>query len=234
MNAFSFFEKIYLINLEERKDRLENSLININNYEINNFEKFNGVKINENEYTFLSDKEKSQLGYSLSFYRIIRDAYVKNFSSILILEDDFEFIHDKENTNLFLKKSIDDLPSDWDVFYLGANIMYDYTNYPIEKFSDNLLKLNSAYCTHAISFSRRAILKILEIFSNESIFIEQMNSYKIFDIFLAKYFCINNSCFISREMLCTQTPGFSSIENCMSDYSDLKNRHQNAINNLYS
>jgi hypothetical protein len=50
MNAFSFFEKIYLINLEERKDRLENSLINFNNYEINNFEKFNGIKINDNKY----------------------------------------------------------------------------------------------------------------------------------------------------------------------------------------
>lgn len=234
MNAFSFFEKIYLINLEERKDRLENSLTNFNNYEINNFEKFNGIKINDNEYAFLSEKDKSQLGCSLSFYRVINDAYVKNFNSILIFEDDFEFIHDKKNTNLFLNKSIDSLPSDWDIFYLGANIMYDYTNYPVEKFSDNLSKLNSAYCCHAISFSRKGILKILEIFPNESIFIEQMILYKIFDIFLAKYFCFNNSCFISREMLCTQTPGFSSIENCMSNYSDLKNRHQNAINNLYS
>jgi hypothetical protein len=30
---FNFFEKIYLINLEERKDRLEKSLINFKNYE---------------------------------------------------------------------------------------------------------------------------------------------------------------------------------------------------------
>lgn len=234
MNAFDFFEKIYLINLEERKDRFENSLINFNNYGINNFEKFNGVKINDNDYTFLSEKDKSQLGCSLSFYRVIKDAYAKNFNSVLIFEDDFEFIYDKESTDLFLKQSIDSLPLDWDIFYLGANIMYDYTIYPIEKFSDNLFKLNSAYCCHAISFSRKGILKILEIFPNESIFIEEMHSYKIFDIFLAKYFCFNNSCFISKEMLCSQSPGFSSIENCITDYSDLKSRHKTAISNLYS
>jgi len=231
---FNFFEKIYLINLEERKDRLEKSLINFKNYDINNFQRFDAIKINKENYLYLEEKERSQLGCALSFYRIIIDAYVKNFSSILILEDDFEFIHDKEDTNLFLNKSINDLPSDWDVFYLGANIMYDYTNYPIEKFSDNLLKLNSAYCTHAISFSRKAILKILEIFPNESLFIEKMNHYKAIDIFLANYFCFNNSCFICTEMLCSQSFGFSSIENCMTDYSDLKIRHKNTISNLYS
>lgn len=234
MNIFDFFEKIYLINLEERQDRLEKSLINFNNYGINNFEKFNGVKINDNDYTSLLEKDKSQLGCSLSFYRVINDAYSKNFSSILIFEDDFEFIHSKEDTDLFLKRSIDNLPFDWDIFYLGANIMYDYTNCPIEKFSDSLLKLKSAYCCHAISFSKKGISKILEIFPNESTFIEAMGSYKIFDIFLAKYFCFNNSCFICSEMLCSQSPGFSSIENCMTDYSDLKNRHQNAIENLNS
>ena len=232
MNLFNFFEKIYLINLEERQDRLEKSLINFNNYEINNFEKFNGVKINDDDYIGLSEKDKCQLGCSLSFYRVVKDAYTKNLNSILIFEDDFEFIHSKEDTNLFLKKSIDDLPLDWDEFYLGANIMYDYTGSPVEKFSDNLLRLNSAYCCHAISFSRKGILKILEIFPDESVFIEAMNSFKIFDIFLAQCFCFNNSCFICNEMLCSQSPGFSSIENCMTDYSDLKNRHQNAINSL--
>jgi len=229
---FNFFEKIYLINLEEKKDRLEKSLINFKNYGINNFERIDGIKIGKDNYSFLDEKRKSQLGCSLSFYKTIEKAYKEKFNSILIFEDDFEFIHDKENTNLFLKKSIDNLPSDWDIFYLGANIMYDYTNFPIEKFSDNLLKLKSAYCCHAISFSKKGISKILEIFPNEFIFIEAMNFYKIFDIFLAKYFCFNNSCFICSEMLCSQSPGFSSIENCMTDYSDLKNRHQNAVNSL--
>jgi glycosyltransferase involved in cell wall biosynthesis len=44
----------------------------------------------------------------------------------------------------------------------------------------------------------------------------------------------NNILQENPEMLCIQSPGFSSIENCMTDYSDLKNRHQNAINILNS
>jgi len=232
MNAFDFFEKIYLINLEERQDRLEKSLINFNNYEINNFERVDAIKIKKEDYPYLNDREKCQLGCALSFYRTIKKSYDKKFNSILIFEDDFEFIHSKDDTNLFLKKSIDNLPLDWDVFYLGANIMYDYCNCPIEKFSDNLLKVNSAYCCHAISFSSKAISKIVEIFPDESIFIEKMSHYKAIDIFLANYFCFNNLCFLCGEILCSQSPGFSSIENCMTDYSDLKNRHQNAINSL--
>jgi len=234
MNAFNFFEKIYLINLEERQDRLEKSLINFNNYGIDNFERVDGIKIRKENYPYLEDREKCQLGCALSFYKTIEKAYEKKFNSILIFEDDFEFIHSKDDTNLFLKKSIDNLPPDWDIFYLGANIMYDYSSCPIEKFSDNLLKVNSAYCCHAISFSNRAISKILEIFPDESIFIEKMNDYKAIDIFLANHFCFNNLCFLSSEILCSQSPGFSSIENCMTDYSDLKNRHKNAINSLNS
>ena len=233
MNAFSFFEKIYFINLEDRKDRLEKSLINFNNYEINNFERIDATKINKEDYPFLGEKERSQLGCALSFYKVIKNAYNKNFNSILIFEDDFEFLHNKETTNLVLKKSIDNLPLDWDVLYLGANIMYDYSSCPIEKFSENLFRINSAYCCHSIAFSKIAISKIIDIFPNESIFIEKINFYKAIDIFMAKEFCIKNSCFITSEMLCNQYASFSSIEDCNCDYSnELIQRFENSKNNI--
>jgi GR25 family glycosyltransferase involved in LPS biosynthesis len=230
---FNFFEKIYLINLEERKDRLEKSLINFKNYDINDFERVEGIKIDKENYPLLDNREKSQLGCALSFYKIIKNAYIKNLNSVLIFEDDFEFVHNKETTNLFLKKSIDNLPFYWDVIYLGANIMYDYSNNPIEKFSENLFRVNSAYCCHSIAFSKIAISKIIDIFPNESVFIERMNSYKAIDIFMAKEFCIENSCFITSEMLCNQYASFSSIEGCNCDYSnELIQRFENSKNNI--
>ena len=58
--------------------------------------------------------------------------------------------------------------------------------------------------------------------------------YKAIDVFMAKEFCDKNLCFICNEMLCIQSPSFSSIENCMTDYSDLVNRYNNSINRLYS
>jgi len=80
---------------------------------------------------------------------------------------------------------------------------------------------------------KKAISIFIEKFPNEMIFIKNiLEDYKAIDIFMAKEFCNNNLCFISDEMLCSQIPGFSSIENCMTDYSDLINRHRNSINSF--
>jgi GR25 family glycosyltransferase involved in LPS biosynthesis len=233
MNPFSFFEKIYIINLDERTDRWEKCLDTFKEYELNLYERVSGVKILEEEFHYLDQKSRSQLGCALSFYRIIKNAYDNQFENILIFEDDFHFIHPKEKTYEILKNSIENLPENWDVFYLGANIMYDFFHNPISVFNEKLFKLNSCYCMHSISFSKKGIRIFLENFHNEWFFIQSiLEVYKAIDVFMAKEFCDKNLCFISNEMLCIQSPSFSSIENCMTDYSDLVSRYNNSIDKL--
>lgn len=232
MKILSFFEKIYFINLEDRVDRLDKCLEIFKEYNINYYERVNGIKILEDDYPYLDQKSRSQLGCALSFYKIIKNAYDNKFENILIFEDDFYFIHAKEKTEEILSNSIKNLPKEWDIFYLGANIMYDYCTSPMVSFEKNLFKVNSAYCTHSMAFSKNGIFKFIEKFQSEIIFIEKiLEEYKTIDIFMAKEFCINNSCFIPDEMLCGQSFGFSSIENCMVDYSDLIRRHECAVKN---
>ena len=233
MNAFSFFEKIYIINLDERTDRWEKCLDIFKEYELNSYERVSGVKILEEQFPYLDQKSRSQLGCALSFYIILNNAFNNQFENILIFEDDFHFVNNKEKTFDILKTSIENLPNDWDIFYLGANIMYDFSNNPISFFKDKLFRLNSCYCMHSISFSKKAISTFISTFPSEILFIKKiLEDYKAIDIFMAKEFCNKNLCFIPSEMLCSQIPGFSSIENCMTDYSDLITRHKNSIDSF--
>lgn len=235
MNAFSFFEKIYFINLDERLDRWVKCLDIFREYELNSYERISGVKISEEDFPYLNQKSRSQLGCALSFYKILKNAYDNQFENILIFEDDFYFINSKEITYEILKNSIKSLPEDWDVYYLGANIIYDFCSNPLSIFKQKLFRLNSSYCMHSIGFSKKGISIFIDKFPSEIIFVNNiLEDYKAIDIFMAKEFCKNNLCFISDEMLCSQIPGFSSIENCMTDYSDLITRHKNSINSLIS
>lgn len=233
MNAFSFFEKIYIINLDERIDRWEKCLDIFKEYELSSYERVSGVKLVQEDFPYFDQKSRSQLGCALSFYRIIKNAYENQFSSILIFEDDFYFIHSKEKTKEVLSNSIRNLPEEWDTFYLGANIMYDYCANPVSLFSEYLFKINSAYCMHSISFSRKGITSFIKKFPDEFIFVSSMlDFYKAIDVFMAKEFCKENLCFVCDEMLCSQIPGFSSIENCMTDYSDLISRHEKTTKSI--
>jgi GR25 family glycosyltransferase involved in LPS biosynthesis len=230
MKVLSFFEKIYCINLEDRVDRWEKCLEIFKKYNIDSCERVNGVKVFEQDYPYLDQKSRSQLGCALSFYRIIKKSYDNKFRNILIFEDDFYFIHSKEKTEEILNNSIESLPKEWDIFYLGANIMYDFSNNPIGSFKEHLLKLNSAYCTHSISFSKKSMSTILQKFPTENIFVNEiLNNYKTIDIFFAKSFCLENYCFIPNEMICLQSPCFSSIENRYCDHSsEMLKRFENA------
>ena len=58
MNPFSFFEKIYIINLDERTDRWEKCLDTFKEYELNLYERVSGVKILEEEFHYLDQKSR--------------------------------------------------------------------------------------------------------------------------------------------------------------------------------
>lgn len=223
-NPFNFFDKIYCINLKERKDRWDECLSNFEKYEINNYERFDAIKINAD----LPSKKKGQIGCALSFTSCVKEAINKNYNQILILEDDFIF-HDEKN-ELFNKfsKSINDLPVDWDCLYLGGTVGDFYGILPFNKFTDNLFKLKCAHTTHSIAFSRKGMLKMVNFFKDKQNWqVELINNYEAIDIFLAKDYQKNTLSFITSELLCYQRISESNIESNVYDYSEWMNRNFN-------
>lgn len=217
-NPFKFFDKIYCINLDERKDRWNECLKNFQKYEIDNYERIDAIKVNGN----IHPKRKGQLGCALSFCKTFEKALADGHEKILIFEDDFEFPFPKEDLFEKLNRSIIELPKDWDSFYLGATLVDCYGRFPIEKFSENLFEIKSAHALHATGFSKKALLNIKKFFSNkEEWYLDLINNYENMDVFIAKEFLKTSSSYITKDLLCFQRPNYSNIENNYYDYNQL-------------
>ena len=106
MRINDYFDKVILINLDRREDRLEKISTQLNNLGIT-FERFSAI-------------DGKELGINpitagtMSHQKVLEDNIEKR---ILVLEDDAEFVN---NFNEKFTEIIQHLPSNTDIFYLGA------------------------------------------------------------------------------------------------------------------
>jgi len=227
----SSFEKIYCINLSSRTDRWDMCLRQFSKFGMSDVQRFDAVKYNHPK---LSAKANGHIGCGLSHYNIIKEAKLKNYSNILVLEDDFIFLKEPDEFNIKLKKSLDELPSDWDLFYLGANFVKGYDYEPTERYSNNLIKVNTGFCLHSVSYSSRGMDKILKSFklNSELDILYFFEEYESIDWYLVREFQHENNCFASDELLSSQGAGFSDIECQYLNYEGKFLESYNSYSNL--
>lgn len=121
--------EIKVINLDSRPDRWEEMQRQLKAFGIYDFERSPGVP-----------------GGYLGFNQAVRNA-LKGDGALLLFEDDCVF-----NNNIFdLQAAIKELPSDFDMLYLGANVKSRQ-----ERYSEHLYKLTDAWTTHAILYNAKA------------------------------------------------------------------------------
>lgn len=118
MSINDYFDKIYLLNLFRRKDRLYSSKEKLNQYSIK-YDVFNGVdgSVMNNIWVKMANPyftNPSYVGCSLSHLSIYKDAISNGYSKILIIEDDN--LINKNINSIF--ESLD-IPEWKDLFYLG-------------------------------------------------------------------------------------------------------------------
>jgi hypothetical protein len=128
----------------------------------------------------------------------------------LIVEDDVIF-HDAPHFNDALKQ----LPDDWDILYLGANIVgTDLCSWPTpEYFSPFLRRVTQAWTTHAVAYSKKAVQKILSTWDFEG--------GQIYDDWL-RCNIENMQTFIVNPMFADQRIGYSDIWQRDTDYGFVK------------
>jgi len=218
-DIFNSFDKIYCINLPSRKDRWRNCLLQFAKYNIsNNLQKFDGVIYNN---ALFNKKENAHLGCWFSHYKILKHAQAMHYNKILILEDDFVFNVEPEKMNNQLTSCINELPQNWDLFYLGAYFVKGYDYQAKINYSNSLYKVNTAFCTHSICYSEYGINKMIKYMERAFLYLKDIPSnYESIGWFYVKEFLFENNCFASKEFLCGQSKGFSDIENCVVDYND--------------
>lgn len=209
-NGFDFFDEIRCINLDKRVDRWNAIQLEFNKCNI-------GDRVDRFSAIMHSD---GRLGCIKSHLEIIKQAKANNLDNVLIFEDDAIFINN--NINNIIRECTSQLPADWELFYLGANL-----HIPIPSYSKNLAILNYAYATHAIAYSKNVYDKFIDKFENLLAVTKQDD---ILDVWLANHIQPSGKSYIAKPILATQKNDFSDINNSQVNYSFIVDRYNKFIN----
>jgi hypothetical protein len=183
------FTEVFLINLPERIDRLAVSDAIL---------KEAGI-----DYTlWIATKNENGIkGLCLTMKALFEYAMLIGLENFIVLEDDCNF---KLPINEFLNLLTEQLPENYDCLYLGCNL----TSKP-ERYSENILKINTSYCTQAICYSRKAVEVIMK----------DIDKIEPYDIKLMKIIQGRGMSYCTFPMFCEQFESYSNIENRIMDWA---------------
>lgn len=172
---------ITCLTTENRKDRHRTV--------VREFKKFNI----EPEFFYALPAIGPHQSFNLSTKAILQKFLASSDETLLFLEDDVCFVEPKE----IFHKAVEELPLNWDILYLGANIREKPTRY-----SDHLFKVTNCWTTHAILYSKKVVEVILRDYPNES--------ERMYDNYLGEMLKDLNA-FIVAPMVAWQSAGHSDI-----------------------
>lgn len=184
MNPWPFFDKRICLTNDEAEWQIAQAEFSRVGLEV---EKFQAVK-----------EIGPHQSFSHSERNILLDFLHSDAQTLLHLEDDCIF----RDLN-HLPKAIDELPDDWDILYLGANLILWEVNTPEpERHSEHLFRVKAAWTTHAIAYNKKCVRALLEKQPGFSV--------QIFDNYLSLRL-EEFKAFVVAPMVAYQRPRMSSI-----------------------
>ena len=118
----------------------------------------------------------------------------------MIIEDDIEVLDN------VLAKAIKQLPDDWDMLYLGAELTKK-----IERYSDNLYRLKGGKVTHAIIYNNKGVVDY--ILENCRLTIDEFYAFDVQEKF---------NVYITYPMVCSQMDGYSDTQHWWTNYDVMR------------
>lgn len=186
------FDRIVVINLDHRTDRLETFDEQAKKYGFE-YIRFSAVPANPPSLPPTWACKQSHIS-------VIKQAIEDGVRRLLVFEDDAQFVDD---FNEKLEVIYNRLPDDWDMFYLGA---WHIVSQP---YAEGIVKMIENYSAHAYGINEHFIQ---EAYS-------QTSKPKPIDIaFSDKHPHIKAYC--AKPALVGQTPGYSDIEKEYRDVTD--------------
>lgn len=180
-----YFDKIFVLNLPKRVDRLQRVTEIMNEYEINAFV-FEAI-----------EHEKGALGLVATMKKLFADCLESEFERVVVFEDDVEFLECPEVFHQTMDKCVVGLHSmQWQIFYLGIQHVRGFGHFR----TPNILPVNCGYSTHAVAYSKNAMEYVVKREIQEPI-----------DNFLVREFQPMNTSFCVYPLLATQANTFSDI-----------------------
>lgn len=187
-----YFDSIKVLNQKSRPDRWELAE-----------EEFQRIGISTYEQFYSIDAEIPYQSFCISQHAMLKSFLGSNGSHLLTLEDDVIF----KNTDHF-DDAMRQLPKDWDVLYLGANIRGEKPQY----YKNNIRRIRTAYTTHAIAYSRRMVTYIVDSYNPYN--------YQMYDSWLSDNVLGTHNCYVINPMIAFQRPGIhSDLWGVVTDYT---------------
>ncbi len=178
-NFSEFFDKVVLINLKRRKDRLEHALRELKKIKWPFLypELIEGIDGQLENLPIGFTGGLGALGCSLSHIKVLEKAIQDGVENLLILEDDIVFEDDFVEG---IKNFLSDLPDDWDALMFGGNHFI-----PPKVLHGNVCRCNFTGLTHAYVIRRRIMADLLNKFKTSSThtdmtFAQEQRHYKVY------------------------------------------------------
>jgi GR25 family glycosyltransferase involved in LPS biosynthesis len=185
MKVNEFFDKVVVINLDRRTDRMEQLIPQLNKLGIN-YEVYSAVDGKELDISPI-------IAGTMSHVEVLKN---NRDSKILVLEDDALFVDD---FNEKFEEVMQTLPIDWDIFYLGA-LLPKHTGKvtPVnEHWTRQVFTTGSqAYCINP---------------ARVNYFIENLDGYEWYIDIGLRVFGEKYNAYITQPNLVTQFPSYSDL-----------------------
>lgn len=198
MQLNDIFERIVVINLDRRPDRLA---------EFDEQAKRIGLKY-ERHSAFDAQGQVDNRGRKMrgitactrSHYDVLTKAMDDGVERLFIFEDDANFV---DNFNEEFEKTWAEVPEDWDIFYGGLWL------HSFRKISERLVRPDDSYSAHAYGIDRKAMEAVHR----------QISGRDIIDIELSHlHRSLNTYC--PKPALVYQRPSYSDLDQEFRDVTD--------------
>jgi GR25 family glycosyltransferase involved in LPS biosynthesis len=200
-----FFDKIYCINLDDRKDRMVDAAKQFHKHNLW-VERVPGINGSNMNLIFPPEIKKGAVGCALSQLFTLKLAKQIKAKTFLLLEDDIEF---DEDLNSKFNKYRAEIPNDWDMLYLGGQHFHGMN---LTQVSEHIYRCEYTLAAHSVAFK----YTVYDRFINNLIDIT-----KPCDVHYAQSHKEINA-YVIVQHLTWQRESYSDIEGFSVDYSFLK------------
>ena len=183
MRINDYFDKVVVINLDKRTDRLEKITKQLDDLGIT-FERFSAID-GTGKNPMLANRD--------SHLQVWRDNLGKK---VLVLEDDAYFVEDFQER---FNQVIQTLPENWDVFYLGALL---------DKMTGKVIKVNNDWYRQIVSTGTQAYCVHPDIMQY---CIDRLEIYDGYIDVGLRILAEDMNAYITQPNLVTQYPGYSDL-----------------------
>lgn len=200
-----YFDRTFCINLDSRPDRWESAQEEFAKHSFN-VERVSGIEGSKMNLDFPPEIKEGAVGCALSQFFCIKYAKQLGLDTFLLLEDDIQF---DENINELFNQYIKEVPSDWDMLYLGGQHFHGMN---LQQVSEHVYKCEYTLAAHSVAFNHRVFDRFID---------KLIDITKPCDVHYAESHKEINA-YVIIPHLTWQRNSYSDIEKTNVDYTFLK------------